>query len=594
MKKIFLLSSLILLGIYTLFAQAPEMFKYQAVVRNNSGEVIKNQNVALKISILQGSAGGAVVYSETHSKATNEFGLVNLDIGKGSVVTGSFPLIEWPKGLFFIKIELDANNGSNFRTMGTSQLLSVPYALHAKTVENVDDADADPVNEIQSLSISGYQLALNKGGGSITLPASGGTGIQGVQNSNNTLNITNPNGPTATIDLKLPFSASTSTSATTFAVANQSSGIGFSGSSAQGDGIVGSSASSTKSGIWGNNTGGGHGIAGSTSGNSTAGVWGSNSGSGFGLKGTSSTGAGVYGSTAGTGAAYGISGESTANSGTGVGVFGRSASPTGTGVYGWANNAGGINYGVYGETGSATGYGGYFVGRGYFGGAQDPLLLINHTGASGHPAIHFQQDGTTKSYVWWDQVNNRLNFGTPAFNPILSLRSDGSAVVDGKVQASGYRHKIPKTYYYSIPPAAFQVTGHHDMVEGNPTWWENEDETRTTIKSPTERWVAPVYLPDGAVVTGMAIYFRDESVQDNVKVTLRKRLLSDDTYLNMCTIESTGSPGDFSLTTSSIAHSTISNFLHVHSILFSKQDIYYGMNGLRLRAVRIAYTLEEL
>ena len=138
MKKIFLLTSLILLSIFTLFAQAPEMFKYQAVVRNNSGEVIKNQNVALKISILQGSANGTVVYSETHHNMTNEFGLVNLEIGNGVADIGSFPLIDWQTGLSFVKIELDVSNGNNFTTMGTSQLLSVPYALYANKAESLN------------------------------------------------------------------------------------------------------------------------------------------------------------------------------------------------------------------------------------------------------------------------------------------------------------------------------------------------------------------------------------------------------------------------------------------------------------------------
>ena len=352
-----------------MFAQTPQLFSYQAVARDNSGKALANQSVSFRISILSGSLGGTTEYVETHlGKTTNAYGLVELEIGKGTSVTGTFSAINWGSNSYFVQIEMDPSGGNAFQLLGTSQLLSVPYALHAKTVENVDDADADPLNEIQSVSVSGYELTLNKGGGSVTLPTSGGTGIQGVQSTNNTLAITNPNGPIADIGLKLPFSGGSSTSAATFAVANQSNGAGLVGSSEQGDGITGSSASSTKSGIWGNNTGGGYGIAGSTSGSSTAGVWGSNSGSGFGLKGTSSTGGGVYGSTAGTGAGYGVVGESTATSGTGIGVYGRSGSPSGAGVYGWANNANGANYGVYGETGSTAGYGGYFVGRGYFSG----------------------------------------------------------------------------------------------------------------------------------------------------------------------------------------------------------------------------------
>lgn len=119
-------------------AQAPQAFKYQAVVRDGSGNVVADRNVSFRISILNGSITGSTVYSETHTgKTTNTFGLVDLEIGKGTPVVGSFTAISWGNSSYFVKVEMDPNNGTTWQTTGTSQLLSVPYSLHAKTVESV-------------------------------------------------------------------------------------------------------------------------------------------------------------------------------------------------------------------------------------------------------------------------------------------------------------------------------------------------------------------------------------------------------------------------------------------------------------------------
>src|SRR3989339_1562877 len=112
-------------------AQSPQSFRYQAVVRNASGTVLQTQNVSLKISLLQSSSTGAVVYSEEHAAMTNSFGLVNLEIGSGANQTGTIASIDWAQGPYYIKIEMDAIGGSIYTEMGTTQLLSVPYALFA-------------------------------------------------------------------------------------------------------------------------------------------------------------------------------------------------------------------------------------------------------------------------------------------------------------------------------------------------------------------------------------------------------------------------------------------------------------------------------
>jgi len=112
-------------------AQTPNSFRYQAVVRNASGLTLQTQNVNLRITLLQGTTTGTSVYSEEHTVTTNEFGMVNIEIGSGSTQIGTIAGIDWANGPYFIKIELDATGGNSFVEMGTTQLLSVPYALYA-------------------------------------------------------------------------------------------------------------------------------------------------------------------------------------------------------------------------------------------------------------------------------------------------------------------------------------------------------------------------------------------------------------------------------------------------------------------------------
>ncbi len=110
-------------------AQAPDRFQYQTVVRDNTGQPIANQSVGIRINIHKGSAGGAISYSETHSSVTNDFGLVNLQIGGGTPVSGTMGAVQWGSDEFHLEVELDAAGGTNYVSMGTTQLLSVPYAL---------------------------------------------------------------------------------------------------------------------------------------------------------------------------------------------------------------------------------------------------------------------------------------------------------------------------------------------------------------------------------------------------------------------------------------------------------------------------------
>ena len=187
MKKL-LYSIIVLLFSVTVFAQPPQSFNYQAVARDALGEVIANQQVNFQLSIIEGSASGTAIYIEQHTDTTNQFGLVNLVIGNGSVLLGDFISVDWSNNNYFLKIEL---NGVH---IGTSQLLSVPYALHAKTVENMDDADADSTNEIQDLQLSGNDLSITNKLNPTVIGLShylDNTDAQDLSLSGNTLSLTN-------------------------------------------------------------------------------------------------------------------------------------------------------------------------------------------------------------------------------------------------------------------------------------------------------------------------------------------------------------------------------------------------------------------
>lgn len=147
-------------------AQAPEKINYQSIVRNSSGAILANQNVGIRFQILQSSEFGAAVYVETHTITTNAFGLINLEIGDGNVLLGSFSGIYWDNGPYFIKIEIDPSGGTSYiTTISTTQLLSVPYALHAKTVTTETDPlfSASPASNITSTNISNWNTAFGWG-----------------------------------------------------------------------------------------------------------------------------------------------------------------------------------------------------------------------------------------------------------------------------------------------------------------------------------------------------------------------------------------------------------------------------------------------
>ncbi len=116
----------------TAYAQSPEKINFQGVARDNSGNILDNDLIGLRISIRSVSGSGTIVYRETHSVSTNAFGLFNIQIGGGSIVSGTLAGIDWAANNYYVETEMDPAGGSSYTSLGSQQLVSVPYALYAK------------------------------------------------------------------------------------------------------------------------------------------------------------------------------------------------------------------------------------------------------------------------------------------------------------------------------------------------------------------------------------------------------------------------------------------------------------------------------
>lgn len=303
MKKILIL--LISLLSFSLYAQAPQGLNYQATVRNSSGNLITNQNVYFRFNIMQNSATSVPVYTETHYVPTDDLGQVNCVIGQGTATIGTFSQIDWSSGTYFLGIEL--NIGSGYLAMGTTQFLSVPYALYAGNVAGGN-------------SLGLYEVLQNGNGATRTLTPTNTNGIS--------LNVYGGN-TSGTLYCGIN---STITGYNGFNRAVQ--GVSAGGSSTDNEGILGYAVNSSSDNI---------------------GVYGFGDGNyaqySTGVKGVAAVGVESYGIEGRAG------GASSRNHG--VGGIAISAAPSAvinTGVYGGAANSEGFNYCVWGgsDNGSTT------------------------------------------------------------------------------------------------------------------------------------------------------------------------------------------------------------------------------------------------
>lgn len=284
MKKL-LLSAGLLLGSIWISAQAPEKMSYQAVMRNSGGQLLLNQNIAVRVSVLQSTPTGTVVYSERLTGTTNANGLVSLEIGSGTVLSGTFAGINWASGNYYLKTETDPSGGTSYSIAGTSQLLSVPYAMYAKTAGGTSGG---------GLTLP-YAATVNNAATLFSLTNDGdGTSLEGVNN------------------------ATTSSIAAVRGVINSTAPGGF---------------SSAVRGI--NNGTGGLGI----------GTWGSQNGSGWGVYGVTPSGLGVYGNSSGAGTGV----YANSNTGTGLTSTSTNGIAASISIFNNANNNNVLNANTLGN-----------------------------------------------------------------------------------------------------------------------------------------------------------------------------------------------------------------------------------------------------
>ena len=186
--------------VLTIGAESPEKISYQAIIRNTKGELIKNQSIGMKISIYYyNKTAPLTVYAETQTPTTNENGLVSIIIGTGTVVTGIFTDIDWATRAFYLKTEIDPGGRTSYSITSDTQILSVPYALHAKTSSEIPDNSvssvkiADNAVTVAKLPAGATATTYLRGDGIWNTPASTPVGSNGnVQfNNNNTFAGTN-------------------------------------------------------------------------------------------------------------------------------------------------------------------------------------------------------------------------------------------------------------------------------------------------------------------------------------------------------------------------------------------------------------------
>ncbi len=139
MRRIFLMLT-VLLAATLAFGQVPEMFNYQGVLRNTSGDIIKNTNISLQISLLEGSPTSPASYTEDHNVQTNNYGQFAVQIGGGSNPTGSFSSINWSLGQVYLKGSVDETGGTSYQDLPVVQLLTVPFAMYANYAESAENA----------------------------------------------------------------------------------------------------------------------------------------------------------------------------------------------------------------------------------------------------------------------------------------------------------------------------------------------------------------------------------------------------------------------------------------------------------------------
>lgn len=308
-----------------LFAQAPQAFDFQGVARDASGAVLSDQAIGLLVSIVTDNPNGTVVYRESHAPTTSPFGLFTVAVGQGTPLLGTLAGVDWGGGPKYIRLGMDPNGGNAYQDLGATQLLSVPYALHAGT----GGGGGGTLDDAYDSGGPGLGRTINADAGAVQI-INAGTNPTGLQ-----VNTDVPNSTAVRADhtgVGVSVRAASLNPANTFAAMQATT----------------NSSDANNSAIIGNNEGAGYAIAGQ-------------------IPGSASGSAAVYGSNLRTNGGSGVTGigfngvVGQAQNGNGYGVYGLNANPAGGVVLGIGTYGLGF-HGVYGQTTDAgQGWAGYFT-----------------------------------------------------------------------------------------------------------------------------------------------------------------------------------------------------------------------------------------
>jgi trimeric autotransporter adhesin len=550
MKRIVFFIIPFFLGV-VLSAQTPSSFRYQAVARDNSGNVLNNQTVSFRISILSGSASGTITYRETHTGlSTNAFGLIELEIGKGTPVNGTFSAINWGGNTYFVQVEIDPAGGTSYQTLSTSQLLSVPFALHARTVETGDNWGSQTVNSNSTLTGNGTistPLGIADNGvnsakildGSVATSDLANNAVTTLKIADGTISpadlansavTTDKLGDLAVSAAKIQSSAVTSDKLASNSVTDAKIAAGaVTGAKIAQGGATSGQALKWNGTAWapGNDDLGGltlpfEGTALTTLEGSSA-LKVSNSGTAFGSvaitghatatsgstrgvigQSDSSDGRGVQGyASSKTGRNYGVAGFTDSSDGSAAGVYGGASSTTGatsavmgwnvstvgTGVYGYAGTSTGANYGVRGISASTS-------GTGILGEANAPSGATNGVTGRSSSTSGTGVFGTASA----TSGNTHGVFGS-------TISTSGRAVGARSISTTGTTYGVHSQVLSSAGFSGY-FTGGKFYVSGN-----------VGIGTETPEYRLDVYAPYGFVSTGIAVFKNFEGDQ---KVQIRQ------------------------------------------------------------------------
>ena len=188
------MSALVLMLPLMVSAQSPQLMNYQGVARDNGGNILANQNIGLEIAIRQTAPNGTIVFSETHAATTNTFGLFTVIIGGGTPQVATLSAIDWASGPYFTEVSLDATGGTNYVSLGTSQLVSVPYALYAAT--SGTSGPTGPTGADGVTGSTGETGATGADGATGPAGETGASGADGAPGPTGADGATGPQGPT--------------------------------------------------------------------------------------------------------------------------------------------------------------------------------------------------------------------------------------------------------------------------------------------------------------------------------------------------------------------------------------------------------------